>query len=731
MHDALKAVVYASAFLVLFVPLFVADSMFFPFITGKNFTFRILVTVAVAAWVLLACVDRAYRPRFSWIALSGLALLLVMFFANLFGEYPLKSFWSNFERMEGYVTLVYFYLYFLVLAHTLRTKPMWQYFFYTSLAVAGFVALRGLSQSIGSVEGSARVDSTLGNAAYMAIYMLFHIFILLYLAVQTSRWMVRVVCALGVLLFTYVLLETGTRGTFIGLVVGAGVTVSYLGLFARQYPELRKAAAGALVLLVLLAGLFYTFRDSSFVQNDPNLKRFANIDLGEDLRIRGVIWGMALEGVKQRPLLGWGQGNFNYVFNAEYDPRLHSQEQWFDRVHNLPLDWLIAGGVLGFLAYVGIWLAIAYYLLWRPLFHHDQNNDDAAFTVPERAVLLGLLAAYLTHNLVVFDNLVSYVYFAAILALIHARVSTPIRAIANYEVNREIVTAIVAPVVVIATALIIWLVHVPGIQAAHDIIDAFRADTIDERFAAFEQALDRNSFADQEIIEQLTQQAINVARNPSIDPAVKEQYLRQAESEIEQLIVTKPGDARVHVFFGGFYRAVGQLGLAKEQIDIARSLSPNKQSIILEQALLSYQQGDLPAFLQYAEEAHRLAEEFPTARNFYAAALVANNRTADARDAVADETTFAQFATDNVALGIADRAGANALLIDMLAYRIAQNPSDAQSRASLAFVYYRTGDLDTAITVLEAATNEIPSFETVGQCYIENLRAGNQPDAGC
>ena len=170
MKDFLQAIVYAGAFLILFIPLLVTDSMFFPYITGKNFVFRILVEIILAGWVLLAFFDVKYRPRFSWMLVSGAALLVVMFFANLFGEYPQKSFWSNFERMEGYVTLVHFYLYFVVLGHILQTKKMWSYFLHTSVAVASFVALYGLGQSTGVVEGRNRVDSTLGNAAISEVF---------------------------------------------------------------------------------------------------------------------------------------------------------------------------------------------------------------------------------------------------------------------------------------------------------------------------------------------------------------------------------------------------------------------------------------------------------------------------------------------------------------------------------------------------------------------------------
>ena len=113
MKDFLKWVMYGSVFMVPFVLLIVSGSMFFPYITGKNFAFRILVEIGFTAWVLLMLIDQAYRPRLSYIWYAILGLLGVMFIANIFGEYSPKSFWSNYERMEGWVTLLHFAMYFV------------------------------------------------------------------------------------------------------------------------------------------------------------------------------------------------------------------------------------------------------------------------------------------------------------------------------------------------------------------------------------------------------------------------------------------------------------------------------------------------------------------------------------------------------------------------------------------------------------------------------------------
>ena len=157
----------------------------------------------------------------------------------------------------------------------------------------------------------------------------------------------------------------------------------------------------------MLAGGFWIVKDESFVQENSALSRIANIDLSRDLVTRSTIWGMALEGVKERPLLGWGQSNFNFVFNEQYEPSLYAQESWFDRSHNIVLDWLVTGGVLGLIAYFSIFFAGLYYLVVLPFL---KKEEELPFNVLERGVLIGLFAGYLIHNAVVFDNIISYIF---------------------------------------------------------------------------------------------------------------------------------------------------------------------------------------------------------------------------------------------------------------------------------------------------------------------------------
>lgn len=728
MKDILKALVFAGLFAVPFLTLYVEDNYFFPFITGKNFWFRIIVDFTVVSWGLLALLDARYRPRWSWIFGSFGILLVVMFFANLFGQHPESSFFSNFERMDGYISLVHAFLYALVLGSVMKTKKEWQYLLFTSLFVAFLVAAYGLAQYFGFAQGNGRIDSRLGNAAYMAVYMLFHIFFAFWLFVETKQPWVKTTMLFLAVMFTFVLIETGTRGTAVGLAVGVSTMAAYIALFGKQYKEIRKYAIGIFIILAVALAGFIVGRDSELVQNNPNLARIANISL-EDLTVRSTIWGLAWEGVKDRPVLGWGQGNFNYVFNEYYEPSLYDQEQWFDRSHNIVFDWLIAGGILGFLAYASIFVACLWYLFIRPLLH----PEDDSFTVLERGVLLGILAGYLTHNLVVFDNIVSYIFFAVVLGLIHSRVSTPIKAIGDKPVSEDVVKQVGIPVGIVVFGLIVYFVHAPGMAAASDIIDAFRASDPEVRLESFVKAVERDTFAHQEITEQLTQQTISILRQPELDPAVKEMYAVFTEEQLTKLANDKPGDARVHVFIASYYRATNQLDIAREQLELARDASPQKQAIILQQALIELAAGNYQEGVAFARTAFEAVPENGEAREYLIASLMYTGEVDEARQLFedADQETRTRIALSDFVASAASNNQRFDFLTELFEIRTELQSDNAQSWATLAYLYYESDKPAEAIAVLNEASELLPDFASTAACFIDNIEDGNEPQIGC
>src|SRR3989344_2405547 len=133
-----------------------------------------------------------------------------------------------------------------------------------------------------------------------------------------------------------------------------------------------------------MGGLFL-LKDQTWVREAPGVGRLVTISLQDSTtKARIMNWGTAWQGVKERPVLGWGQDNFAVVFNKYYNPQMYGQEQWFDRVHNVVFDWLVAGGVLGLLAYLSLFVFALWYI-WR------RDAGERSFTVSEGSILTGLL----------------------------------------------------------------------------------------------------------------------------------------------------------------------------------------------------------------------------------------------------------------------------------------------------------------------------------------------------
>lgn len=726
MTQFLRMVVMAGIFIVPMLTLYIANSHFFPFITGKNFSFRIIVEVIFAAWLVLALLEPKYRPQWSLVLVAFTILTGYMFVASWFAYYPHTALWSNYERMDGFVMLAHVWGYLVVLASMLRSKTEWWWFLHTSLAVAMIVVLYGLNQLSGNLN--YRIDSTLGNSTYMGVYMLFHMAIAGYLALQTKSTKQQIGYGLLALLFALVMVQTGTRGTVLGLTVGSMVMIAYVAVLGWRFPQARKFAIGGFAALVILGAGFYAVRDSAVIQDRPTLARIANIDLERDLEIRRIVWSMAWEGIEERPITGWGIGNYNYIFNQNYDPRMYAQEQWFDRVHNLVLDWLIYGGVIGLVLYGSVFLVMFYYLIYRPW-----RYDEQRLSVLEQALLVGLLVAYLLHNMVVFDNLVSYIFFAVFMALIHFRVSTPWKRVENIRVSPVMTQQLYAPIIAVILIVTVYTVNIPHRAAAKDIITAMRTNNVAERYEIFDRALTRGSFGQQEIVEQFVQQAIQVSQSTSVDQAMKTQFIERAEAEILAMIERKPGDARLHVFAANFYRAIDQVERAEEELAIARELSPQKQSIIMQQGANALAQSDPEQALVFFRDAFMLDERYHTAREYYMAMLFETGADEEARAlaASADESFMSSLATNDYVVNLLNTQGEFDLLTDVFEERVSQPDADPQAWASLAFLYYQNEETDKAIESLERAAEAVPSFAATATCISDNIKAGNSPEEGC
>jgi len=707
-------VTLGALFLLPLTPLLIANNMFFPFITGKAFFFRIIVEIAFAGWLVLAAADKKYRPRWSWISVILVAFVVWMFIADLFAVNPQKAFWSNFERMEGWITLIHLLALFFIMSTVLTVEKKWRAWWYTFIAFSVYVIGYGLLQLAGVTaihQGNTRIDASLGNAAYLAVYMLFNFFIASWLALTTNKLWLRYALFVFAFFAAWILFATATRGTILGL-AGAILLSALLALFTMG-KRVRGYAIGALLLIVLIGSGFMLAKDTGAIRHDPVLGRIASISLAAG-DTRFTIWHMALEGAAEKPVFGWGQEGFNYVFNQYYEPSLYTQEQWFDRAHNAFVDWLVEGGVPAFLLYLALFVS-ALWALWR-----------APFSRVEQIAITALLAGYAFHNLFVFDNIVSYISFFAVLALIDGNVSKPIRAFERIpELSEGSVGTIAIPTAAAFILAIILWVDVPGVNAATGLITALSPSRqgIAGNIAAWKKETAHPAFAQQEVSEQLLTFAMQIVARKDIPIKNKQQLATLAINEMRKEVTAVPYDARLRFELAVGYSAFGDYKDSLIQMAAARALSPKKVSIIVEDGIVNMQAGNTKSAARDFKYAYELAPQFTQLASIGAAGNVLAGNLAAAQ-AILQKTFGTTIVDKPILVQAYIQTKQYKQLLAIFKQRVARPGSSVYDAFRLAITEAALGNTRTAITYIQTITKAHPQTKQLGEKLIKQIQKG-------
>jgi len=164
-------------YLIPFLPLIFIQGFYFPFIIGKTIYFRLLLQAALSLYLILLITDyHKYKIKINAALRLALIWFVINLLAGILGLNFYKSFWSNFERMEGLVSLIYLIIYLFLLQAFLKTKQDWLFYIRLILSVSLLVSLYGLVQRFNLVPvfqaGADRIASTIGNAAFLAGFLL-------------------------------------------------------------------------------------------------------------------------------------------------------------------------------------------------------------------------------------------------------------------------------------------------------------------------------------------------------------------------------------------------------------------------------------------------------------------------------------------------------------------------------------------------------------------------------
>lgn len=372
----LKRIIVASLYgLVFIIPIYFAflQENYTVFDLNKSAALRLLITVALIAWLWLAAMSgriavfSSKKLSFAW-----LALLLIFLISSVLSLHPNISLLGSYERQQGFINLLPYLLAFFLTVTFIRDQFRVKNLIIWSVAAAGVASIYGLMQALGFdflrwAESSLfRIFSTFGQPNFFGHYLVVMLPLTIYAAVFVARrWYTRGIFAFIALAELVCLVLTYSRSAWVAFAVSLIVAVlAALWYFGRKKIALTSALVGVVIFILLtLAPVRSAIFNS--VDYSPTGLVFRLVTIF-DFKIgsagtRLFYWQAAWQAFKtaplERQLLGFGPDVQASVFVSEYEPVWAYYERmnsFPDRAHNAPLDFLLQFGLIGAAAFIAL-----------------------------------------------------------------------------------------------------------------------------------------------------------------------------------------------------------------------------------------------------------------------------------------------------------------------------------------------------------------------------------------
>ncbi|MCB9155686.1 MAG: O-antigen ligase family protein [Caldilineaceae bacterium] len=367
-------------------------------------------------------------PFFVPLVLLAIAYTLSTFFSVA----RFVSWWGSYQRLQGTYTYLSYVIIALLTAGHLRTPDQIRRLQHTFILVSLPIAIYGVIQHYDKDplpwggDVTTRVAANAGNAIFLAAYLLMAVFFTMERiyssfahllgayseqtgedAEQSNVQDMPAAFAGGAYMFVLMvqllaIFWTQSRGPILGILLGIYLMglLLFSSLRPRGYRVLTMSWVGLGLGGVIFLILLNTTAVGNAVRTIPSLSRLSTIlDLESGTAIvRVLIWDGASRMVAPhapiiypdgsedavnaiRPLVGYGPEAMWVAYNPFYPPDLAHYERRNaspDRSHNETWDSLVITGILGFIAYMSLFISVFYWALrWLGLI--SQRRDTILF----------------------------------------------------------------------------------------------------------------------------------------------------------------------------------------------------------------------------------------------------------------------------------------------------------------------------------------------------------------
>jgi len=640
--------------------------------------------------------------------------------------------------MGGLWTFWHYFVYFIILISVIRTREDWFMLFKIMAVVGALSALYGFGQKtdmkffVGS-GNRARIFGTIGNAALFAGYQLLILFMSMTLLTRPGnkkreKWFYSVV----VVFTTVAVLMTAVRGSIMALGVG------YL-LFVFLYWRVTFSvfAKKALISLLILAAIFllfsFAFKNSGFIKNSSYLTRITNFSLKNfTVQTRFWAWKAGIKGWSDSPktiLFGWGPENFNIPFSENFNPKFFTglgSETLFDRAHNMFVEILVTMGIVGLMAYIGLFIVTLKWL-WKKI---KERSSDSIYA----SGLFTLIIVYMIHNSFIFDTSANFLTFFTILGFMSFLLfkTETITAIEPKKINSGLLS-LTAIVLVVMAIILIYQTNILPTKANYATTRAIVKgweNNFNGAISKYKEAFSYNVSGKYEIRHRFAQYVLEQGMKNEITPEITE-VIKLAIVEVQKNADENPLDylpqlylSRLNIILGKNDSSSPFNDEALEHALKALDISPTFVRTYYELGQIYLNKKDPVKAAEYFKQAAELNPNVGLSYWYWGIVELDMGNQRIGLDLI-DEALNKNF---NVSESDYQRLIAVYLkindynhLAEIYEKLILLNPNSAQYHASLAVAYARVGKINEAVEQAHVAAKLDPTFESEARRFVQEL----------
>ncbi|SOE21954.1 O-antigen ligase [Spirosomataceae bacterium TFI 002] len=542
------------------IPLLYFSSLHAGFNAPKIMLLGVFVFLLVIIHVFYSKSSRKPSIEFS---LLFVALILVSFL----GLNPVQSFFSYPERGTGVVTFSVLSILTILLSQLLNSAKL-RLQLLVGMLVVGFCII-----TFGLLQKDSRIYSTIGNPVEAAGYIMLLFWLVIYFFSSphlTINKAIKIAATLILLsISAYFIYRTKSRSAVFAIPLSGILAVSVLLYQRRKHTLLLIGFALSIILgLILIQNYEWLLLNR---KDDSHMQRLGFYQLS---------WKAFL----QSPIWGYGPENFLEISYQNYTASLSIINTKLDRAHSIFSEWLMSGGILV--------MSILAYFVYRWIKVISQLPSL------QKMAMFGFTFSYFIWGMVSIDNISMYILIFPVVGIVLSQAEFKSKFLLPFSQNWLFV-----PIALLGIFQSISL-----FENTSKITTLRQETDIQKAFEILQNTISISIFPES-TLESFTEK-INIID----DITIKKKY---GDTLVDLFAKYELTSTHSKNLLAKIYSDIGEVSLAKKEIEQSLLQSPNQPMALKQMAVLQLNAGDPTQAKAFFSKAYKLnpKDQLPLIQN--------------------------------------------------------------------------------------------------------------------